>query len=160
MTSRGFELWCIRDFSRSQNSTFTRMIKLKLTYLVSVCISCRCSKVSSLRSLSLKIFAPVIKDEKVGNIDRHRGTKSLLETAVNLSKLGPAPNFFQTPFLQSMFDIPCSIRFRYFSVFVNKRRFCGLTRPATSKYPLAREGSGHLTPNSNSNSATASLQSR
>ena len=29
---------CIGDFSRSQNSKFTRIIKLKLTYLVSVCI--------------------------------------------------------------------------------------------------------------------------
>ena len=35
MTSRGFE---IGDFSRSQNSKFTRIIKLKLTHLVSVCI--------------------------------------------------------------------------------------------------------------------------
>ena len=112
--------------------------------------SCRCSNFSS---LSLKIPSPVIKDEKVGNIGRHRGTKSLVQTAVNLSKLGPAPNFFQNPFLQSLFDIPCSIRFRYFSTFVYKRRFCGrklwydhAADNITRKYPLAREGSGHLTP--------------
>ena len=100
-------LWIIkRHFSQCQNSKFTRIIKLKLTYLVCLCIFI------PLRSLSLKIFSPVIKDKKVGNTGRHQRTKSLVQTALNLSKLGPASNLFQTnPFLQSLFDIPCSIRF-------------------------------------------------
>ena len=127
--------------------------------------SCRCSNFSLLHSLSLKLFSPVIRDEKVGNIGRHRRTKSLIQTAVNLSKLGPAPNFVQNTFLQSLFDIPCSIRFPYFSVFAYKRRFCSrklqsehatdrTISPATDfkiYSPGGRGGgwgaSGHLTPN-------------
>ena len=67
--------------------------------------------------------------------------------------------FFQNPFLQSLFIIPCSIQYPCISAGFEVAN-CGTTiYPATDlKYPLAREGSSHLTPNSNS--ATASLQSR
>ena len=71
---------------------------------------------------SLKSSSQFIKDEKVRNVGRHRGTKSLVQAAVNLSKLGPAPNFFSS---KSFSVIRCSIRFRCFSVSVYKRRFCG-----------------------------------
>ena len=51
----------------------------------------------SARSAHLLKMLSIIKNEKVGNI-HHRGVKSLVRMAVNLSKLGPVPNFFQNPF--------------------------------------------------------------
>ena len=41
------------------------------------------------------------------------------------SKIRPNAKFVSKSFLQSLFDIPCSIRFQYFSVFVCKCQFCG-----------------------------------
>ena len=82
----------MENFSRSQNSKFTRIIKLKLTLFLRVFLATVGILARSARSRLN--HSPLVKDEREGNFGRHRGMKSLVQTAVNLSKLGPAPKSF------------------------------------------------------------------